>query len=601
MKNYQLKNEHSRIDSPQGAATPPAISAWAAFRKMFAFMSEERVHLGYALIALTINAGLVLVGPFMVGYVINHYIQYRHFSGVLLFGGILLMVYLVAFVANYIQIKIMGGVGQRVLFKVRNALFAKLQELPVAFFNQNKAGDLISRINSDTEKLNMFFSQTLVQFTSNLFIIAGAGIFILAINLRLALVALAPAVGILIFMRIAAGLVKKLNLRTLQANGAMSSEIQESLSNFKVIVAFNRRDYFRDKFKSSNLANFKASIKSGLMNSLFGPVFDFFSNIAQLLVLAYGIYLIMHGQLQVGFLISFIIYISRFYDPLRQFAGLWSTLQVALAGWTRVSEILALETDLQVLSTDEAADGRESQAPAHLMELKDVSFEYAPEKMVLSHVSFRFETGKTYALVGPTGGGKTTTASLIARLFDPTEGVVLLEGKDLRTYSSEERTAAIGFILQEPFLLTGTVRDNLVYGSELLASMTEEGFGSLVKERGLDTLLVRFESGLATEVTGGETMSLGQRQLIAFMRAVLRSPKLLVLDEATANIDTVTEQLLEEALAKLPATTTKIIIAHRLNTIESADEIFFVNGGRVTEAGSMEHAVEMLLHGKRES
>jgi ATP-binding cassette subfamily B protein len=220
----------------------------------------------------------------------------------------------------------------------------------------------------------------------------------------------------------------------------------------------------------------------------------------------------------------------------------------------------------------------------------------------LKHVSFAFQPGKTYALVGPTGGGKTTTASLIARLYDPTEGTVYLDGRDIRSYSPEIRAKKIGFILQEPFLFSGSLLDNIFYGNpEYEKSSPEERLAAL-EAAGLDGLVKHFGRDLdAPSVSGGETISLGQRQLIAFLRAVLRKPELLILDEATANIDTVTEQLLEEVLEKLPPDTTKVIIAHRLNTIENADEIFFVNGGEVTPAGSLDQAVEMLMTGKRRS
>src|SRR6185295_9432820 len=216
--------------------------------------------------------------------------------------------------------------------------------------------------------------------------------------------------------------------------------------------------------------------------------------------------------------------------------------------------------------------------------------------------TFAFERGKTYALVGPTGGGKTTTALLMARLFDPQGGRVLLDGRDIRSFTPADRASRIGFILQEPILFTGTVRDNIVYGNAALQALPDEALAARLTARRLDTLLQRFKDGLTTPVTTvGEGLSLGQKQIVAFMRAVLRDPDVLILDEATANIDTVTEQLLEQILDGLPKTTTRVVIAHRLNTIENADEILFINAGEITRAGSMQDALDLLLHHKRES
>jgi ATP-binding cassette, subfamily B, bacterial len=204
--------------------------------------------------------------------------------------------------------------------------------------------------------------------------------------------------------------------------------------------------------------------------------------------------------------------------------------------------------------------------------------------------------------VGPTGGGKTTTALLMARLYDPAEGSVLLNGRDIRSYTPEERAQKIGFIPQEPFLFSGSVRDNVLYGNDKFRDYSSEKLTEVLEEANLSRLVARFSEGLDTRVdTSGNSISLGQKQLIAFMRATLREPELLILDEATANIDTVTEELLQEILNKLPASTTKVIIAHRLNTIDNVDQIFFVNSGEITLAGSMEHAVDMLLHEKRAS
>jgi ATP-binding cassette, subfamily B, bacterial len=269
-----------------------------------------------------------------------------------------------------------------------------------------------------------------------------------------------------------------------------------------------------------------------------------------------------------------------------------------MAAWDRISIILNLESNLAKKIESHAI--KIPNAP--LLIFKDVSFQYPDGKKVLHHINLDLEKGKTYAFVGPTGGGKTTTASLIARLYDPTEGEVFLNGKDLRSYDASELSKKIGFILQEPFLFNGTIRDNILYGNEAYKKLDKEQLNNILEGEGLDNLVSRFENGLDTKIiSSGDSMSLGEKQLIAFIRAVLRKPDLLILDEATANIDTITEKLLEDILQKLPASTTKVIIAHRLNTIENADEIFFVNSGEVTAAGNFDHALKLLLEGKRES
>jgi ATP-binding cassette subfamily B protein len=573
-------------------------STKAALKKMLQFMKEEKRNLIIAFVVMAVNSGIAMLTPYLIGYTIDQYIQTKIYRGLITFTGILLALYVISAATDYLQTKIMGSIGQRMLYSLRNAVFNKIQSLPIAFFNQNKAGDLISRINNDTDKVNQFFSQSLLQFIDSIFMMLGAAIFLLLIHVELGAAALIPAVLILIFVKIISPTVKKKNAVSLKSTGGLSAEIQESLGNFKTIVAFNRRDYFRNKFNSANAVNYKASVSAGLINNIFVPVFTLFSNIAQLIVLAFGIYLISIGSFSIGLLISFIAYVQYFYQPLRQLATLWASFQTAMAAWDRISIILNLESNLTKKIESHAI--KIPNAP--LLIFKNVSFQYPDGKKVLHHINFDLAQGKTYAFVGPTGGGKTTTASLIARLYDPTEGEIYLNGRDLRSYDAAELGRKIGFILQEPFLFHGTVGDNILYGNELYKKLNKDQLNPILEAEGLDNLIGRFDNGLETKIiSGGDSMSLGEKQLIAFIRAVLRKPDLLILDEATANVDTVTEKLLEGILQKLPATTTKVIIAHRLNTIENADEIFFVNSGEVTAAGNFDHALKLLLEGKRES
>lgn len=570
-------------------------SVRAGIKRFVPLIVPERGRLAIAVAAMLVSSGAALIGPAIIGRSVDTYLRLKDSQGLLRSSLLLLAVYAIGVVASYIQIRTMGGVGRQVLFSLRNQLFAKLQDLPLAFFTENKAGDLISRVNNDTDKLNQFVAQAFMQFVSSLFLMTGVAVFVLALNWRLGIAALLPAIGVFLVTKATSAWVKRRNLRSMQTLGALSAEVQESLHNFKVVVAFNRLDYFQNRFKIANEANYGASVSAGFANNVFMPMYGFAHHMAMLLVVAYGIILIGATETTAGLLIGFLLYVNNFYGPMRQLATVWSSFQLALAALDRISEVLALESDMPLV----AADQPESSS---ILQFRKVHFQYPGGKEVLRDITLELEKGKAYALVGPTGGGKTTTASLMARLYDSTAGSILFDGQDIRSVPPAERARKIGVIPQDPFLFTGTVRDNLVYGNEDFANCSAGELAAVLEESNLSSLLSRFQEGLETKVAAsGNSISLGQKQLIAFMRAALRSPELLILDEATANIDTVTEQLLEDILAKLPPETTKVIIAHRLNTIDKVDQIFFVNSGEIALAGSMEHALDMLLNEKRAS
>lgn len=614
--NYDLNI--SEKDASEADKKVEGKSLWSSVKEILGLMSGEKKVAFIALIIIIFNSALNLASPLLIAYAVDHYVTTANMQGIFLSAGALLLMYAASFFAQYFQMIQTGGIGQRVVWNLRNTIFKKLQELPIQFFNQNKTGDLISRINNDTELLNQFFSQYITRFVDSIFMLLGIAITVLVVNPKFGTALLLPAIGLLIITKLMGGWLNRRNKKSLQSIGGMSSEIQESLNNFKVIVAFNRRDYFKKKFEEANQTTFKANMKASVANSTVAPLYDLAANAAQLLVLTYGIYLVGNGEITIGLVLAFFTYAEKFYYPLRQFAAIWTSFQLSLAGWDRINQVLKLKTNLHVLDKTEVdSNGAKSDS---ILSFNDVSFSYkakesdkesslavsvADSAWVIRHTSFDLLKGKTYALVGPTGGGKTTTASLMARLFDPTEGIIRLDGEDIRTITQDERTQKIGFILQEPFLFSGTVRENILYGNVgAMESGNANGASSEIERliKSFESLLKSFENGVDTVIKGsGEGMSLGQKQLIAFMRAIVRQPDILILDEATANIDTVTESLLEEVLRQLPSRTTKVIIAHRLNTIKDADEIFFVGGGKVTPAGSFEHAMDLLLHNKRKS
>lgn len=562
---------------------------------LLGYLGKDRYKMIWAILIVLFNSAVAIVTPYLIGKATDDYIVNNNLAGLTSIIFSLIVLYLASLSTSYFQMTLMGGVAQRMLYRLRQSIFNKLQSLPVAFFQANKAGDLTSRINNDTDKLNQFLSESIMRFLGNIFVIVGIGVFVLTIQLQLGLVMLASTLIIFILSKIIEPMVSKANKVGAAATGNLSGQIQESLSNFKVIVAFNKRQYFTDKLAEFNQDNYKGTVKASIANSIYKPIYDSAGNIANALILLYGLYLISQGTITIGILIAFLSFAQKFYGPLQIMGTIIGNIQMAMASWQRITTILNLENDLVIVPT-QANSTRTNQ----LMQFDDVSFGYTPEKLVLKNISLSLLSGMTYAIVGPTGGGKSTLASLMSRLYDPTSGTIYFKGQDIRSYPPEILTANIGFILQDPLLFTGTIGENIRYGNLTLQNCDDEIVSKYITDAGMAAFLEKFPEGLATVVTS-ENITLGQKQLIAFMRVILRKPELLILDEATANIDTVTEQLLNKLIELLPKSTTKVIIAHRLNTIKAADTIMFINNGQIEEAMDFDHALHLLDHAKRVS
>ncbi|MEO6728764.1 MAG: ABC transporter ATP-binding protein [Candidatus Dojkabacteria bacterium] len=584
--NYELSNDEKKQAS---------VKFGAAVKALYQHIRNSKWKMSLAFLFLIIVSVTTIVSPYIIGDVTNKYIPVGDTENLGKALILLAIIYIIGSAFSYLQIRVMGQVGQKILFNIRNAVFQKLQSLPLQFFNQNKSGDLISRINNDTDKMNQAFSETLLRFTGDVIVIIGIAIVMLALNVQLGLIALATLVVMLAITAVLSGFIKSRNDRSLQKLGELSGSIQESLTNFKVTVVFNRRDYFRNSFGQVNENNRKAATGAGIANGLLAPLYTFAANMGTALILIFSIQILIIDKLQMGVapefgtLLAFILYSSTFFGPLKEMAELFTQVQVAVSSWSRIYTLLRLETNLVKIENNDKDDSKA------LMKFHNVSFGYQPEQMILNKINMDLEEGHTYALVGPTGGGKSTTASLMARLYDVSEGQVFYRGKNIKTYSQSELSKEIGFILQEPFLFSGSIADNIKYGNEEYKDFTEEELTAKLKELGLESIVEKFNEGLSTAITtGAENISLGQRQLINFLRILLRQPKLLILDEATANIDTITEQLLEAILNKLSDKTTKVIIAHRLNTIENADQIFFISSGTIEKPVNFDSALDLI-------
>lgn len=556
----------------------------SSIKEFFVFIREDKGKFILAFVMVVLNSFSGVITPFIVAYAVDNYIVKENLSGLgyIIFG--LGIMYLITVLVGYYQSRLIGQVSQRTLFRLRNALFEKLQELPISYFNANRAGDLMSRLNNDTDKLNQFLSESIPRFVGNFFVIFGIAVFIVILNFKLGLVALSSVFFLIIITKVLSPWVEEKNKKSLAALGEFSASLQENLSNFRVIVAFSKREYFGNHISEINKNTFETTYKADIASRVFEPIYDFAGSAALIAVLAYGMHLVGLGEISIGILVAYISYTQKFYDPLRVMATIFGSIQLAMAAWSRLRVVLNTQNTLVKVENKEISN--------HELELKNVSFGY-DEKMVVEDVSLTFEKGKTYALVGPTGGGKSTLASLMSRLYDPIKGEVFVHGKDIRSYESDERSKIISLILQDPFIFSGSVFDNIRYGNTDLQNINDIELEKILKEKGFEEVLTRIKNT--------EKISLGQKQIISFLRVVLREPKVLILDEATANIDTITESILGKALSSLPKDTTKVIIAHRLNTIKEADEIYFVNGHHVTKAGSLNEAISLIQNAKRTS
>jgi len=526
-------------------------------------------------------------GPWLIGRAIDLYILEGDAAGLTRTMLFLLAIYALGTVASRGQVYGVGSVAQRLLASLRARIFDRLQHLPLRFFDRRPVGDLMSRVTNDVDTLNQLFSQGLTQLLGSIFSLVGILVAMLVLQWNLALACFAVIPIMLLTTAFFARRARQAFRLTRETVGDVSAGLQEDIVGVREAQAFNRTERNIARFRERNAANRDANVQAVAITSAFSPAIDVLSTLATALVIGYGGYLVFAGSISVGVLTAFLIYVQQFFRPVQLASQFYTQAQSALAGAERIYNILDEEP--------EPADPPEARKVGRIegrVTFENVTFAYEPGRPVLRDVDFEIAPGQTVALVGPTGAGKTTIASLIPRFYDATNGAVSIDGRDVRAYARKDLRENIGIVLQESFLFSGTIADNIGYG-RLGASRDEieaaartldaHGFISELPD-GYDTVLGE----------GGGSLSQGQRQLLSFARAVLTDPRILILDEATSNIDTRTEKVIQNALATLLKGRTSVVIAHRLSTIRNADLILAVQDGRVVERGTHE---ELLARG----
>ena len=545
----------------------------------------------FALVLMVIVTAAAVSGPYFVKLAIDEGITAK--DPVALRN--IVLAYLAVSTAqlgfNYWRVRIMSRVGQHVLYDVRTAMFDHLQKLSLSFYNRYSVGRVITRVINDVGTLREFITWAVLAIVRNLLAIVGTLIAMLALNVKLSLLTFA----VLPLMILATAVFRKAarqNYRKVRAAVSWTNSVlAENVNGVRVVQAFSRQGHNFQIFSGYvNRYYLETSLDAVRVASLFAPVIDLLGAIATALVVYVGGTAVLGESITAGVLIGFVLYIDRLFEPIRDLSRRFDTLQSTMAGGERILELL--DTPIEV--RDETNAGEMGPITGGVR-FEGVSFHYSDDPtLVLDSIHLDVNPGETVALVGETGAGKTTIVKLLARFHDPTSGCLRVDGVDLRTVTQGSLRRQMGMVLQDPFLFNGTVKENILFGR--LDASGEEVIAA-AKAVGADDFISAMRNGYETSVEeGGATLSVGQRQLISFARALLANPRILILDEATSSVDTQTEHIIQSALATLLKGRTSFVIAHRLSTITNADKIVVIDGGRIVEQGK--HAELLALQGR---
>lgn len=547
--------------------------------RLLPYLAPYKAHMAVAIVMMLLTAGSYLLGPYLVKIAIDRFIASSDLGGLNLVAGVYILNGMVTWGASYAQTYALSYVGQNILYQLRQDLFQHLQGLSLDFFDRTEDGRIMSRIQNDVSALNEMLTSGLVGSLSDVLTLAGIIIIMFTMDVRLSLLTftvLPVMVAITLFWRVRARDAYRRVRRTL---AFVNASLQENISGVRVVQALSREDRNLGIFQEINRRHLEANLRSALLSSAFFPSVDIVSALAMALVVGLGGLQVLQGGLTPGALVAFTLYIGRFFDPIRDLSQSYAVMQSAMASGERIFELL--DTQPLVVETPQARDLSQMEGQ---VDYQAVNFSYTDGQGVLHDIDLLARPGETIALVGRTGAGKTSMVSLLARFYDVKSGEVQLDGVDLRYLRLHSLRSRMGMVLQDPFLFSGTVRENIQYG-KLAAS--EEEIVAAAKVVGAHDFVMGLEKGYDTPVQEhGSKLSMGQRQLISFARAILADPRILILDEATNSVDPQTEAVIQRALRRLTHGRTAVVIAHRLSTIKNADRIVVMEEGRVVEVGS---------------
>ncbi|UCZ53961.1 ABC transporter ATP-binding protein/permease [Bacillus shivajii] len=584
-EKIEIFDEHESGGDENNKKKPRAENWAATLKRIWKYLSESKGRLTLVLIMIFLSSAFALLGPLVVGFSIDHFVMEQDLSGLQLMIVLLAAIYLLHSLSVFLQHFWMIRVAQKTVYTLRTELFHHLHKLPIPFFDKRQQGDIMSRVTNDIENVSNTLNSSVIQIFASLLTLIGT------LSVMLWLSPLLTLITVLIIPTMFLGLkwitkrTSKLFKEQQKNLGNINGYIQETMSGQRIVKTFSQEEKvireFKEKNKRLRTSGFWAQTISGFIPKLMNML----NNLSFAIIAGVGGILVLNGQISVGVIVIFVEYARQFTRPLNDLANQFNTLLSAIAGAERVFQIMDEKGELSDEDGMKELDHVEGEVA-----FEHVSFSYEGDGDTVQDIDFNVQKGETVAFVGPTGAGKTTLLNLLSRFYDPTDGQITIDGQNIGELKRESIRKHMAFVLQDSFLFEGTIRENIRYGR---LDATDEEVEEAAKLANAHTFVTRMPDGYDTKINAeGGGISQGQKQLLSIARAILANPAILILDEATSSIDTVTEIKIQEALQRLMKGRTSFVIAHRLNTIQQADKIIVLNEGKIIESGSHEELLD---------